>query len=349
MALVTAALEVAPSAAVAGPTSIQVTGYADDSTRPSVVTEQAKAVTDVGVDGVVLNGNADGVSAPSSGALDLEARAHALGLKAELLVSNFDDAGDASPARATHLLHSASNRRAVAADLVAIVTSEHWDGLTVDLESLARSDESGLVEFLALLRQMLPATDSLSVDVSAMTSLGAYEAGGYDLGGLAAQAMVVIMAYDEDGPWSGPGPIGGLPWQRTSVLVALRKVPARRLILGVPAYGYTWPPGKRVHDGVTISARRARELAAAAGVSPRWVGSAGEWTVRLKDGTVCWWADVRSFRLRAAMARSMSLAGLAVWQLSSSDQLPSLSADQTAPTASDVLDPAPLGEGAGRP
>ena len=150
------------------------------------------------------------------------------------------------------------------------------------------------------------------MDVSATTS--SYAALGYHLSGLSKVASVVLMAYDEDGPWSGPGPIGGLPWQRAAIRIARRTVPANRLVLGVAAYGFTWPRGARVHDGTSVTAVQARALAAASGVRPRWNAVQGEWTVRLRGGTVLWWSDVRSFDLRRALAARDRLNGLAIWQ-----------------------------------
>ena len=300
---------------------LEVTGYATDSTPRSTIDAQAPGLTTLGVDGVAVASSGDGVAPPSSGARQLLGAAHAQRLRAVLLVANATDSGF-STAIAARLLSSSVHRAHVASALVRIVREQGWNGITVDIEALAANDAAGLVAFVARLRALLPRRDLLAVDVSATPSLGDYAQNGYRLASLARVSVVVLMAYDESGPWSGPGPIGGLPWQRASVAAARRVVPASRLVLGVAAYGYTWPPGARVHDGVTVTDVQARDLAADAHRTPRWVGALGEWTVRLRDGTVLWWSDARSFALRRALALRDGLAGLAVWQLSSSDPLP---------------------------
>jgi spore germination protein len=309
------------SSAVARARHLQVTGYAVDSTSPSTIDAQARALTTVGVDGVDVALAGNDVAMPSAGALRLLATAHADGLKAELLVGNSSGDGS-STSVATRLLTSPTNRARVAAELARLVRAQGWDGITIDIEALAPRDAQGLVAFVARLRVLLPRRYQLAVDVSATTSLAEYLQSGYHLASLSRVADVVLMAYDEDGPWSGPGPIGGLPWQRASLAPVRHVVPADRLVLGVAAYGYTWPPGARVHDGISVTAEQARRMAAASGKRPRWIRSQGEWTVRLRDGTVLWWSDVHSYELRRTVALREDLVGLAVWQLASSDVLP---------------------------
>jgi spore germination protein len=310
-----------PAAALTAVKGLAVTGYIGDWNAPAWIGAQARALTTVGVDGINVTESGTDVSSPSSVDLRLLRTAHAHGLAAVLLVGNSEATGFSTSA-ATRLLTSRDNRARVAAAVARIAGSEGWDGVTVDLESLAPRDAQGLVAFVARLRLLLPRRFQLAVDVSAVPSLGEYAQYGYHLASLSRVADVVLMAYDEDGPWSSPGPIGGLPWQRAALASARRAVPARRLVLGVAAYGYTWPPGAHLHDGATVSAAQARRMAAGSKERPRWNPVQGEWTVRLRNGTVLWWSDVRSYVLRRAMAARDGLAGLAVWQLASSDHLP---------------------------
>lgn len=200
--------------------------------------------------------------------------------------------------------------------------SEGWDGITVDLESLDTSDRAGLVEFVTTLGAALPPGRTVSVDVSAATSLADYAANGYDLARLGAVVdRVVLMAYDQHGPWSQPGPIGALDWQRQSLEVLLSRVSAAKVDLGVAGYGYTWPKGVRLHQGTSVSDALARRLVRIGNVRARWDARSGEWTARLSNDTQLWWSDGRSYALRVALAASMHLHGLALWQLASADPL----------------------------
>ena len=169
------------------------------------------------------------------------------------------------------------------------------------------------------MRTALGPTPTLTIDISNNTSAGQYRTEGYDLAAIGqAVDQIVLMAYDEHGPWENtPGPVGSLSWQRTGLAVLLRAVPAAKVDLGDAGYGYAWRP----HSNVMLSDAGARALVARYRVHARWVARVGEWTARLPDGSVLWWSDARSFALRVAMARADGLHGLAVWSLGLSDAL----------------------------
>ena len=150
--------------------------------------------------------------------------------------------------------------------------------------------------------------------------MAAYRDRGYRLAGLADAADVInVMTYDLHGPtWSGPGPIGALPWQRDALDALLEVVPAEQVQLGVAGYGYTWP----THGtGRTVLVRQARHLVERDGATAHWRAGSGEWTARLSNGTVLWWSDRRSYERRVELARHRGIRGLAVWRLGSADTL----------------------------
>lgn len=318
------ALAISTAPTYAGASNLALTGYVEGGNQTSLVARFAASLTYVGVDGVTLNSAGDHVLGTHDPQLDaLRAASQRARRLADVLVSNWDNAiNDFSPAIAGRLLSSPTNEAQVARELADFVTTRHWNGATVDLESLSASDGPGLVTFLRDLRADLPTRADLSVDVSATTSLAQYRALGYELGGIARYARVVLMAYDDHGPtWSGPGPIGPLAWQRASLVALLQRVPASDVDLGMAGYGYTWPPGARSHDGVTLSVAGARRLVNLAHASAHFDAASGEWTAHLPDGTVVWWSDSRSLRLRVALASQFHLHGLAVWELSTIDSL----------------------------
>ena len=266
-------------------------------------------------------GRASKASAP--GLTSLEAVAHEHHLGAQLLVSNYDNTNsDLSRAIADRLLENASYSGALASALARVVASERWDGLTVDLESLGVSDTIGLVRFLGNLRHDLVPSKGLSVDVSAATSLSAYAQMGYDLTAMSLDARIVLMAYDDHGPtWSGPEPVDRLAWQRASLSVLLSRVPSSRVVSGVAGYGYTWPAGARLHAGVRVADAQAFKMAIVAHVAARFDPVAGEYEATLLDGTVVWRSSDRSIRLRRALAIADRVPAIAVWELSSVDDL----------------------------
>ena len=303
------------------PDGLQVTGWILDNGSDRLVDRNAGGLTTLSVAGLSLAASGGTVSAPDAGALRLLRTAHAHGLTAELLVSNYSNAtGDFDPQRNHALLSSHRRITRVAGRLAGFVSDQGWDGVNVDLELVREADGPGLVDLLAELQRRMPAERTVSVDISAATSVAGYRQHGYRLADLAEVVDVVdLMTYDQHGPgWSGPGPIGALPWQRDTLEALLTVVPAGQVQLGVAGYGYTWPPHG---TGRSLGDRQARGLVRRDGATPHWRADVAEWTAHLSDGTVVWWSDRRSYAERVDLAREHAVRGLAVWRVGSADTL----------------------------
>lgn len=313
--LVLAAVAVALTTA-GGAGRLDVTGFQVAGDSQGLIDRDRARLTTVAVDAVQLRPDGAAIARIDPAALGQLRRAHADGLRAELVLSNWNS-GDFSAPTAAGLLASPGHIARVAGQLAAVVAAEHWDGLCVDIENMQAPDGPGLTRFLHRLRALLGSGGSLSVTVSNETSPGGYAAAGYQLARIdRTVSRVILMAYDEHGPWERtPGPIGALGWQRQGLDVLLRTVPDSLVELGVAGYGYRWQRSGRAAE---VSDPQARALS---GAAARFDSVSGEWTARLADGSVLWWSDARSYALRAQLARSLHLRGLAVWSLGLSDPL----------------------------
>lgn len=298
------------------------TGYILGGTPDRVVARDAHALATLGVAGVAISADGRDVEVPSAEVRHLVSTARAHGLRAELLVHNVSDVtGDFDPGAAAALLRHPKRIRAVAATLARFVADDGWDGIQIDLESMSKKDGEGLVAFAEELQARMPADKTVSLAMMASTERREYRARGYLLAPLAATLdTVALMTYDQHGPaWSGPGPIGGLPWQRRAVETLVEVVPPAKVDLGIAGYGYSWP---RQGTGRNLTIKQVRRLVAADGATPKWRAGLGEWTARLSGGTVLWWSDGRSYEARLALAASLGLHGTALWRLGSTDPLP---------------------------
>ncbi|MCW2797778.1 glycosyl hydrolase family 18 protein [Nocardioides sp.] len=306
---------------VRGPSTLAVTGFILDGAPDSLVHQNAGALANLGVDGVQVTSDGRNVSAPSVGAKRLVATAHTDGLTAELLVSNFSSKTyDFDPEIGARLLRNPAHVKRVAGELAGFVAAQDWDGIAIDLESLRRGDADGLLLLIDELQSRMDPAKTVSVDMMASSSLPEYRARGYKLGAIGqAVDVLAIMTYDFHGPtWSGPGPVGPLPWQRDVLDVLLTKVASDKIDLGVAGYGYTWP---KHGTGHSVSVKKARALVAADGAHAVWKAQAGEWKATLSNGTVMWWSDGKSYDRRATLAAEYGVHGLALWRLGSTDTL----------------------------
>ncbi|MGO9976135.1 MAG: glycosyl hydrolase family 18 protein [Solirubrobacteraceae bacterium] len=141
----------------------------------------------------------------------------------------------------------------------------------------------------------------------------------YDYGALARVADgVQIMAYDEHAPGTPPGPVSPLQWVRRIVAFARATMPAGKVVLALPAYGYDWTG----LDTPSITAREAPQLAAEHRVRPSWDAAQAEETFRyMQSGRpqVVWYESARAGYDRATLAAEAGFGGIAIWAAGDED------------------------------
>ena len=81
--------------------------------------------------------------------------------------------------------------------------------------------------------------------------------------------QVRVMAYDYHWSTSAPGPIAPVDWVRDVLDYSLTRIPADKIVLGVPLYGYDW-----VGDtGTPVSWEQVYELAQEHQAAVQWDGA----------------------------------------------------------------------------
>jgi len=300
-----------------GATPLAFTAFQGEWSTPTTMDASADAITVLAVDGLNFLPGGAGLTEASDGQRALLEHAHAKGLKAELMVGNFDATlEDFSEPLAYDTLSDEGAREQVVDELGTIVETQGWDGISIDLESLESRDTELLSAFSTELRARLGSAPSISIALMVAPDAATYADMGYDFPVLTQSIdRFVLMAYDEHGPWENiPGPVGSLDWQRAGLEALLDGVPAEQVELGVAGYGYAWGPS--APDG-QLSVTQARELAPDATFDE----AAGEWTATLADGTELWFSDIQSFELRVELAKEYELAGVALWSLEQGDAI----------------------------
>jgi spore germination protein YaaH len=163
-------------------------------------------------------------------------------------------------------------------------------------------------------------------------SPGGYDdwSGVYDYPRLARDAdFLSIMAYPEHAGFSAPGPLAGLPWVRKIVEFTRSNMPASKISLGVPLYGFHWialaagdNAGPAVKNWKGRSSVYTDTAAVIAKHSPEWRDDERAHRVEFADAAgrhELWYEDARSMAPKLELAASQKLAGISAWVLGQED------------------------------
>lgn len=169
------------------------------------------------------------------------------------------------------LAHIALNDQTIQARLIDSIVmtlqEKGYRGLDVDFEYVFPEDAAAYAEFLSALTTRLnplgyPVIAALAPKTSADQQGALYE--GHDFAAIgAAVNEVLLMTYEWGYTYGPPMAVAPLPNVRQVVEYALTEIPAGRIWLGVPNYGYDWPlPFVRGRTRATsISSQQAVALA----------------------------------------------------------------------------------------
>lgn len=149
-----------------------------------------------------------------------------------------------------------ANRVGFAQALAKAVADLGCDGVNIDLQNLTEVDRATFTDFIRLVRQALPDEKILSVCVAPNPwGFNTGWQGSYDYAAIGVLCdQLFIMAYDEHYSGGDPGAVASLSFVEKSVQYALKKVPASKIILGVPFYGRYWKQGAtRGGYGITMA------------------------------------------------------------------------------------------------
>ncbi len=240
-------------------------------------------------------------------------------------LSTMTEEGRFSSARAETLLGSAPRQETLLGQIKEILKEKGYGGLDVDFEYIRPELGAAYAAFVDRLRRELnPLGYSVLVALAPKTFAGQrgllYEAHDYAALGRAANG-VLLMTY-EWGYTAGP-PMAVAPLDKVRQVVdyALTEIPAEKLFLGVPVYGYDWPLPFRegVTRGESISPQEALALARRHGAEIRYDETAqAPWFRYTAAGGrehEVWFEDARSSYAKFRLAAEKGLQGVGLWNL----------------------------------
>ncbi len=359
----------------------------DASTRLNFSVLSDVAYFSLGVDGRgnLLKRNADGslttgwAGWTSAAMTDVITEAHSAGTRVSLTLSVFAwTSGQASVQAA--LLGSPAARANLARQAVAAVRDRGADGINLDFEPLVKGYEDEFVALVHEIRADLAAIGRgyhLSFDTMGQpANYPLEEAVGSD-----GADAVFVMGYDYRTASSGHAgsvdPLRGPAYDLTETVQAyLARIPANRIILGIPYYGRAWSTvsdepnadtqtGARYGYSTAVTYENAVELAAEHGrrYDDREISAWFAYRKQTCTSAGCattwrevYYDDAQTLRARYDMVNQSGIRGVGIWALGYDGSRPELYraladkflTDTTPPLAGiAMLPPAQVNEGFG--
>ena len=239
------------------------------------------------------------------------------------------------------VLHSlaaspAASGARLARDTSQLLGTGSFDGVDLDLEGYSSADRSGFVRFVAAYSRLLRSKDpSWSIMLNTYPTSAFDPVGFFDVKALLPYVdQLFVMAYDMQVPdiASPTAPLTNASLNDAMTLAEYASVvPAHRIVLGIPLYGFDFPSLSRFEGAATTGPPLAVTYAdiVAAGRPPQWDPiTETPWTVFKRAGKwhQTWFDDPVSIALKAALAAQFSCAGVGVWDLGMSGGAPAITA-----------------------
>lgn len=209
-------------------------------------------------------------------------------------------------------------------NLLETMAEKGYEGVDIDFEYILASDRDAFTAFVRQVAETMRANGyHTSVALAPKTSSDQagllYEGKDYRALGEAAD-HVLLMTYEWGYTYGPPMAVAPLNQVRRVVEYALTQIPAEKIDLGIPNYGYDWPlPYERgVTKAATINNIQAVRIAVTHGAEIRFDEVAESPFFTYTDRGVeheVWFEDVRSLMAKFGLIEEYQLRGCGYWQI----------------------------------
>ncbi len=254
------------------------------------------------------------------------AAARQQGVQPILTLTPFGEDGNFNNNLITSVVNNPAYTENLIQNLLTVMREKGYQGVDIDFEYILASDRDAFTEFVRQVAETMRANGyHTSVALAPKTSADQqgllYE--GKDYGALGAVAdHVLLMTYEWGYTYGPPMAVAPINQVRRVVEYALTEIPAEKIDLGIPNYGYDWPlPYERgVTKATTIGNVEAVRIAIARGAAIQFDGLAQSpyfHYVAQETGVEheVWFEDVRSLQAKFNLIKEFGLRGCGYWQI----------------------------------
>lgn len=224
----------------------------------------------------------------------------------------------------TRVVNDETAKAQLIEELVNQITERGFEGVDIDFEYILAEDRIPFAEFVSEVRTSInalgyPVSVALAPKISDTQTGLLYEGKDYALLGEAAD-YVLLMTY-EWGYTFGPAmAVAPLNKVREVVEYALTKIPAEKINLGIPNYGYDWtlPFVRGTSKAQNIGNIEAVQIAIAQGAQIQFDAvSQSPFFTYVQNGLTheVWFEDVRSIHAKFGLVQEYGLRGMSYWQI----------------------------------
>ena len=251
-------------------------------------------------------------------------QADAYGVARLLTVTNLQPGGGFSGAIAHAIFREEAVQARFFENLEQQLAAGDYYGLNLDFEYVFPYDREAYNSFLRRLAERLHCLGYLLVTALAPKSSDAqqgllYSAHDYAAHGAAAD-YVVLMTYEWGYTYGPPMAVAPLDRVRQVLDYAVSVIPAGKILLGIPNYGYDWTlPFRQGSAARVLTNPGAVRLAAQARAAIEYDARAQSPYYRYRDSEgrqhEVWFEDARSLRAKFGLVEEYGLGGISIWNL----------------------------------
>jgi len=242
-----------------------------------------------------------------------------------MLLSSITESGDFSSQRASSLFRRPDAQNALIDKILHIMRKKGYLGLDLDFEYVFSADAEAYVAFVERVTKQLNANGFfVNVDLAPKTEAAQkgllYEGHRYaELG--AAANTVLLMTYEWGYTYGPPMAVAPENQVRAVVSYAVTEIPPRKILMGIPNYGYDWmlPYQQGVTRATSIGNDYAVTLAAQNNAEIQYDTTAQSPYFEYRDPVgrqhIVWFEDARSINAKYDLLSSYSLLGAGYWNV----------------------------------
>ena len=230
------------------------------------------------------------------------------------MINNGFGSGTGFSTTTTSMLNSEYNRENFIKNLVKTLKEDKVSGINFDFESMKEEDKDLYSQLIKELAPFLKKENiKLSADIYFVNYIDRKAVG-------KVVDYLVLMGYDQRGDWSSEaGSIAEVSWVENNIdsLINHSKVPASKIILGVPFYTRLWTEKNGTLSTKIYNMKQCKTFILNNELTPIWDEDAGQNYAETTVGSTkykLWLEDELSIKRRVETVNKYSLAGVSGWK-----------------------------------